>query len=92
MAGQYAAKVEGLVERYGDRVRPPYAQGVRSAFTVGEWGLAAAELASALLADGIPVAADDKALFRELLGKIELSPDTPKDLAEQLRVEEPFEL
>ncbi len=92
MAGQYATKVEGLIERYSDQVLPAYAQGVRSAFSVGEWGLAAAELASALVAAAVPVAAEDKAVFQELLGKIELSPDTPKDIADQLRIEEPFEL
>lgn len=86
MAGQFASKVEGLVDRYCGKIQPTYAQGIRSAFSVGEWGLAAAELASALVSEGVAVTADDKVLFQELLGKIELSPDTPADIADQLRV------
>lgn len=92
MAGQYASKVEGLVERYCGRIQPDYARGIRTAFSAGEWGLAAVELAGALILAGIVVAPDDKVLLQELLRKIELSPDTPEDIADQLRVDEPFGL
>ena len=49
-------------------------------------GLAAAELAAALVAESIAVTADDKVIFQELLDKIELSPDTPVDIADRLVV------
>lgn len=84
---RYADKAEGLVERYAGRVRPSFAHGIRSAFGAGEWSLAVAELASALVVDKITVAPDDKALFQELLQKIQLSPDTPPDIADQLPVD-----
>jgi hypothetical protein len=87
VTGQYATKVNGLVDRYAGEVQASYAAGVHSAYSVGEWGLAAAELASALVAEGVAVAPEDKVLFQELLGKIELSPDTPADIADQLIVE-----
>jgi len=87
MAVQYFEKANVLVERYAGQIRPAFAGGIRSAFTAGEWFFAVEELASALVVDGVAVSADDKELFRELLGKkIELSPDTPGDIADQLRV------
>ncbi|MFC3491254.1 hypothetical protein [Glycomyces rhizosphaerae] len=55
-------------------------------------GLAVAELAGALVLEGIVVAPEDTVLFQELLGKIELSPDTPEDIADPLRGDEPFGL
>lgn len=73
MTGLYATKTRGLVERYIEQIRPEYAVGVRSAFSAGEWGLAAAELASALVAENIAVDAGDRELFQELLGGIDLS-------------------
>jgi hypothetical protein len=73
----YEHKVADLVNRYCGRIPPAYEAGVRSAFSVGEWGLAAAELASALVTEGVAVAPDDKILFRALLAKIEHSPDAP---------------
>lgn len=87
MAGQYELTTRSLIERYSGRIRPEFARGVRSAFSAGEWGLAAAELTSALVLDEIAVSNEDKSLFQELLAKIELSPDTPADIADQLRVE-----
>jgi hypothetical protein len=89
MAGQYAAKAGRLVERYSGRVQPAFARGIRSAFSAGEWAFAVAELASALVLDAIAVASDDKALFQELLRSVELSPDTPADIADRLRVGSP---
>lgn len=88
MEGQYASKVEGLIERYCGRIQPGFARGIHSVFSAGEWGLAAAELAGALIYDGIAVVPDDKAFLLELLRKIELPPDTPEDIADQLPVDE----
>ena len=87
MTGQYGSTTRTLVARYADLVRPEFSRGVGSACTAGAWGLAVSELASALALDGIAVTGEDQTRFRELPGRIELSPDTPADLADRLRVE-----
>ena len=64
---RFSAAAVAVLDSLGDRLPPDDRDSLRTYLWAGEWGLLADELAAALLEDGIPIAAAERDLVRDLL-------------------------